>query len=580
MQLLSCRKIYKDFADQQVLNGIDFDINEGEVIGLVGANGAGKTTFVNIISGIISADKGEIIKHSSNLKIAYLPQSTFYTEETFNSIYNKNVQKVIGDFFEVTSYLGLDKIKDWKGDRLNNLSGGEKTKLALADIWIANPDLLILDEPTNHLDLQGVEWLIDKIKSFQGACLIISHDRYFLDRVTDNIVEIEKGISTVFYGNYTFYREEKKRRYEEQLQQYQVQKKKERKLNKQIEQLDKWSTKAHNESRKKAVDSGNKFGGKEFNRAKAKKRDQQVKSKLKRLEKMEEESVEKPTEEPEVLFRFNNSGKRGKRLIEARNITKGFEGNILFEDSSFYINHGDRIGIYGENGCGKSTLIKVITGRDKVDVGELWVSPSLSFSYLSQDVMDLNEDNTILEALAADKFYNNRERALLANMGFEDKFLDKKIESLSLGERTKIKLAELILEESDCLILDEPNNHLDLFSREQLEDTLDQYPGTIMLVSHDRYLLEKITDCMLIFQNKEIKRIARGFKDYSEGRNVNRDMGKRKKELLRDKLIVENRITAILSEIGLYNIEEAEYKELDQEFQELIKKRRILNEKI
>ncbi|MFP4016832.1 MAG: ribosomal protection-like ABC-F family protein [Halanaerobiales bacterium] len=577
MQLLSCRNIYKNFADQKVLEGINIDINEGEVIGLVGTNGAGKTTLANIISGAINPDGGEIIKHVSNLKIGYLLQSTYYTEEKFNGIFNKKAQTEIGDFFEVTSYLGLDEIKDWQGERLNNLSGGEKTKLALADIWIEKPDLLILDEPTNHLDIKGIEWLIDEIDSFRGACLIISHDRYFLDQVVETIIEIENGNNIIFQGNYTFYREEKQRRYQEQLQQYQVQKKKERKLNKQINQLDRWSTKAHNQSRKKAIDSGNKFGGKEFNRVKAKKRDQQVKSKLKRLEKMKEEGVKKPTEEPEVLFRFNISGKRGKRLIEARNITKGFEDNILFEGSSFYINHGDRIGIYGENGCGKSTLIRVITCQDKVDIGELWVSPSLSFSYLSQDVMDLDEKNTILETLAADKFYNDRERALLANMGFEDKFLDKKIESLSPGERTKVKLAELILEKRDCLILDEPNNHLDLYSREQLEDTLDEYPGTIILVSHDRYLLEKITDCMLIFENKRIRRVERGFKAYIKSQREKAKMDKSKKELLRDKMIIENRITAILSKIGSYNIGDSEYEELDQEFQKLIKERKTLN---
>lgn len=578
MLILSCRNIKKEYAELEVLKDINLDIAEGEIIGLVGKNGAGKTTLANILTGAERASSGQLIKHKDNLRIEYLLQSTFYTEDKFKQIF-KEKEQGIGEFFATSSRLGLVDSKSWQGERLNNLSGGEKTKLALADIWIEKADLLILDEPTNHLDIQGVEWLIAELKELKTACIIISHDRYFLDRLVDRILELEEGSITEYQGNYTFYREEKERQYKEKLHQYNLKKKKERQIEGQVQQLSNWSNKGHNQARKKGIETGNKFGGKEFYRAKAKKKDKLVKSKLKKLEKLKENSVEKPRAEPDISFEFSSNQKRGRRLIEAKDISKKYHENVLFQSSSFYITHGERIAIFGKNGCGKSTLLKIIMGQERLDSGELWLSPSLSISYLSQDVMDLNPERSILESVEANKYYNSDERHLLTNLGFDNSILDKKVKKLSLGERTKIKLAKLILQERECLILDEPNNHLDLYSREQLEDTLLEYPGTIILVSHDRYLLEKISKKILIIENKEIKRVEKGFAKYWQEKESDADHEESRK-IEEELMLLDHKLASIISRISLYTADDEQYLELDAEYQELISRRNILKERL
>lgn len=574
MTLISCRGIVKEYGNLSVLRGIDFDINEGERIGIVGNNGAGKTTLANILFGSLTKDGGNIIGYRDNLKIGYMLQSASYTMNIFGSQSNDEYsEQTPRDFFKYTSNLGLKKVQAWDSDRLKGLSGGEKTKLVLAEIWDTKPNLLILDEPTNHMDFQGVEWLLNELSRFDGTILIISHDRYFLDKAVTRIVEIEDGTLHEYPGNYSFYREEKDRRFKSQLNQYLNEKKYRENIEEQIDNLSNWASKAHRESRKKGLSTGNKMGAKEYYRAKAKKMDKQVKSKVKKLEKLIVEGVKKPKEEQVIKFSFNQASLRGNNIIEGRDVGKSFESRTLFKKSSFYVKRGERVGLIGPNGCGKTTLVKIILGEESISSGEIWVSKTLKTAYLSQSMDDLNEDENVLSALdSTEGAARTHAQTLLSNMGFDEDIVNKKVKALSLGERTRIKIAKLILQDNDVLILDEPTNHLDLHSRESLEKTLQDYNGTILLISHDRYMLEKICDKLLVFEDESIKRMEWGFREYMDRKERPNKLLSGKNDM-ENKMIIENRIACVISELGNYKPEDEAYIKLDAEFKELIKMR-------
>ncbi|WDV47757.1 ABC-F type ribosomal protection protein [Clostridiaceae bacterium M8S5] len=568
--LMRCVGIRKNFGQQQVLKNVNMEVKAGEKIGLVGNNGEGKTTLANIIFGKENKDGGNIVWSNEKAKIGYLLQSTFYTVNTINDMFANN-KDCIKAFLKASSQLGIQKVKDWDKEKFKGLSGGEKTKLALANIWSDKPHLLILDEPTNHLDFKGIQWLIDEIREYKGTIIIISHDRYFLDETVDRVIELQEGVSTSYKGNYTCYKKEKQHRYESQLNAYIVQEKYKQKITQDINRLKTWSDKSHNGAVKKAVKAGRKKGGKEHYRVKAKKKDKQVKSKLKRLEKIEIEGVKKPISEKEINFAFNDPSKKGKRVLEASNITKIYGDKILFKDSSFYIQRGDRIGLFGENGCGKTTLIKAIMGEKNIDKGDLFVSPSANVSYMSQDVLDLDKESCVIDLFdITTREKRSETQILLANLGLDESIIKKQIKKLSLGERTRVKIAQLILNNNNILILDEPSNHLDLYSREKLEETLEKYTGTILLASHDRYMLERICDKLLVFENEKIKRVEYGFKEYME--KIKKD--DTKKNEANQKLVIQNRIAYILGELSKYTKEDPEYHKLDAEFLELTRQLR------
>jgi macrolide transport system ATP-binding/permease protein len=576
MLLFQCKNIKKDFGIHQVLKSVTFDLEEGERVGLVGKNGAGKTTLVNIIVGSLQPDGGELIWHSKDVRFGYLQQSIYYTSEMLHRLYQgQDGLKKVNDFLHFTSELGASKVYQWKDERFASLSGGERTKLALAHIWSSNPDFLILDEPTNHLDLQGVQWLIDELKGYQGTIITISHDRYFLDHTVSRILEIDNGVIEEYSGNYTFYRREKRKRYESQLHAYNVQEKYKNELEANIRQLSEWSSKAHRESTKKSRNGGNKIGTKEYFRVKAKKKDKQVKSTIKRLEKLKEEGIKKPKEEPKVHFAFKETESHGRRVLEASNIRKSFDDIILFNKSSFYIQRGERIGLFGPNGCGKTTLIKAILGQQTLD-GSLFVSPSLNIGYISQDVLDLERDEKALDLLpVVSRKEQGRIRTMLANLGLNQVLLNKPLKSLSAGERTKLKLANLLMREYNMLVLDEPTNHLDLYTREQLEDALEEYEGTILLVTHDRYMLEKICDKLLVFEEKRILRFESGLSDYLKRDNTSDSTETTDEGLTQEEaqMILENRISEVLGKLSDLEPGTPEYQDLDAEFKELIARR-------
>lgn len=542
--LMESKNLSKEYGENVIFNKRDFKIKLGETIGIVGSNGTGKTTLANIICGKIEPTSGEIIWYKNNVKIGYMKQATEYE------------------------------------DLESTLSGGEKTKKLLNDVIHRDYNFLVLDEPTNHLDYLGVAYLVKEIKKFNGTIIIISHDRYFLDQCVTRIIEIENQKITEYNGNYTYYRKKKQEDYENAVHLYVEQEKIKNRINMQIEELEGWSDKAHRESRKKAIETGNKFGGKEYNRVKAKKMDNQIKSRIKRLEKMKVEGLEKPKEEEKVLFQIKESKKIGAVVVEAKDISKSFDKKILFEKSSFYIKHGEKIGIYGPNGCGKTTFIKALLGKMDVD-GDLYISPTRKIGYISQDVIGLNEECSIIELF---NFENRQElgqlRTKLNLIGFNAEMLDRKVKYLSLGERMKLKIILMIQEQCEVLILDEPTNHIDLHVREQLEETLRSYNGTIILVTHDRYMLEKICDKLLVFNNKKIIRYEYGIHEYLNNieKNKKKDKDKKSKNKLEEKILLENKITYILSCLSSCTIGSEEYKRLDEEYNSLITLRKSIKD--
>lgn len=536
--LIECKNISKEYAYTKILEDINLSIKLGEKIGIVGSNGTGKSTLANIITGNLEPTSGEVIWYREGIKVGYMKQAT--------------------DYIDINS----------------TLSGGEKTKKLLKEVFYNKNDVLVLDEPTNHLDYKGVSWLIKEVNKFKGTIIIISHDRYFLDKCVNRIVEIENRKITNYNGNYSWYRNKKKKDYEDSLHQYEEQEKTKENIRNQIDELKGWSSKAHRESRKKAIETGNKFGGKEYNRVKAKKMDNQIKSRIKRLEKIEFTGLEKPEDEMKVLFQINEAKKTGSVVLQAKDISKKYDNRVIFENSSFYIKHKEKIGIYGPNGCGKSTLIKGILKEINID-GELYISESRNVGYISQEATGLNEDSTILEIFN----YSNRQelgeiRTKLNLIGFDSESLSKKIGNLSSGEKMKLKLLSMINKQCDVLILDEPTNHIDLHVREQLEEMLESYNGTIILVTHDRYMMEKICDKLLVFENNKIKRYEYGLKKYMEHIEESKVKDKSNEKESKDaKMLRENRIAFIIGELSNCKPGSDEYVKLDKEYNELIKRK-------
>lgn len=568
MTIMKISGIQKSFNDKQILENAEIDIKKNSRIGLVGINGAGKTTLANIIFGSILPDIGSIETFDGHLNIGYLKQSTEYLTHGVKD----NLFLAENGLYELSSQLGLYKEIDWEGPKWEKLSGGEKLKISLASVWASRPELLILDEPTNHLDLQGTEWLVEELKAFKGAVIIISHDRYFLDRTVSQIVEIEDGLTESFNGNYSAYRKEKERLYEVQLHQYEIQQKHKQQIEQQMANLKTWSEKAHRDSTKQGSASERRqIGYKEYHRVKAKKMDNQIKSKMKRLNhELEKNQVKQPKEESMVRFEFLDSRKRGKRILEARELTKQFGSRCLFENSHFYMNHGERMALLGKNGSGKTTLIKILFGEDEASSGEVWMSETLRIGYLSQDVSDLPSNKTALEYTGlTNRESIGRARTIFANIGLQEDKLTVPIKQLSLGERTRIKLVMMLLDEVDLLILDEPTNHLDLASRERLEKTLSEFHGSILVVSHDVYFLEKISEKLLVIDNGKITRKEFGMKENNNQTTLTLSNKEKEEQLM----VLQNEINAIIGRLSFMTKDEPEYSELDKALAKLLKKK-------
>jgi macrolide transport system ATP-binding/permease protein len=535
-EIVKLNHISLELIDRLIFNKINGTINHGEVIGLIGYNGSGKSTLLQLLRGAIQPTAGQI-------KWGIPPTEIFLVDQEKKSYASEN-----------TTEMEATLLSKWHVPEVpyEMLSGGEKLKLRLAKGFALAPPLLLLDEPTNHLDIDSTNLLINQIKQYDGTIIVVSHDRYFLDKVATKIWSIENAKLVEQKGNYSHYIKIREQRRLTQTREYEKQQKKIELVESQINDLTSWSQKAHSQSTKQE-------GFKEFYRVKAKRMDSQIKSKRKRLEKeLEESKVERVEEEHVVRFSLETNMKVGKRFLEVKDLQKKFGDRILFEQSNFTIQHGEKVALIGSNGSGKTTLLNIIMGKEEAE-GQVWLSPTANIGYLTQQVFDLPLEQTPEQLFKRETFQERgKVQNLMKHLGFTASQWAEPIEQMSMGERVKCKLMQYILEDKDVLILDEPTNHLDLPSREQLEKTLSQYTGTLIVVTHDQYFLSKTTTVQLVFENNQIKKKF----DQSTEKVVPQ---------AEQHLQLETERQEVLGKLSFLSPNNPEYIKLDQRFNELTK---------
>lgn len=536
-ELLKLQDINYEIIDNTIFKNVHGSVHSGDIIGIIGKNGAGKSTLLRLISGELPLSNGELNWLQPHVTIEMVEQET----ENFSTELLESEEAHILAKWNVPS------------NQYSELSGGERLKARLAKGFSQNAQLLLLDEPTNHLDEESTNGLIEQIKHYRGTIILVSHDRYFLDKVVTKIWSLENGQLIEHKGNYTSYMQAREQRRLTQQREYEKQQKMIQTIEGQLNELTDWSQKAH-------ADSTKQEGFKEYHRVKAKRTDAQIKSKRKRLEKeLEHSKVEQVKPEYEVQFTLKANDKRGKRFLEVKSLQKQLNNRTLFKNVSFTIQHGEKVALVGPNGSGKTTLLKILMGKLKAESGEVWISPSANIGYLTQEVFDLPLSKTPEELFYRETFEERgKVQNLMKHLGFGVAAWKEPIQNMSMGERVKCKLMVYILEEKDVLILDEPTNHLDLPSREQLEETLSNYNGTLLIVSHDRYFLEKTTNSSL-----EIKKgsIYKPLKEMASPKDT-------QKELL---LKLETERQEVLGKLSFMTAKDSQYPELDIKFNELTK---------
>ncbi|CAH0346663.1 ribosomal protection-like ABC-F family protein [Bacillus sp. CECT 9360] len=536
-EIVKLNHINLEIMDRIIFKDINATIGRGEVIGLIGRNGSGKSTLLQILLGTIKLSEGQVEwkNHKTDVFLVDQEKQTYASEHVTQSEATLMVKWHIPDVpYEV-------------------LSGGEKLKIRLAKGFASARDLLLLDEPTNHLDIESTQLLVNQIENYTGTIIFVSHDRYFLDTVATKIWSIENTKLIEQKGNYTHYTKIREQRRLTQAREYEKQQRKIELVENQINELTSWSHKAHAQSTKQE-------GAKEYYRLKAKRMDSQVKSKRKRLEKeLEKTKVERVKEDYLVRFSLEANTKVGKRFLEVKNLKKVFGERILFEQTNFTIQHGEKVALIGPNGSGKTTFLNIVMGKEQA-CGDIWISPSANIGYLTQQVFDLPLEQTPEQLFKRETFKERgKVQNLMKHLGFTASRWSEPIEQMSMGERVKCKLMLYILEEKDVLILDEPTNHLDLPSREQLEITLAEYTGTLVVVSHDQYFLSKTTSVQLIFENHRIQK-----KLTQSNEKVD--------SLAEQRLKLETERQEVLGKLSFLSSKSPEYIELDQRFNELSKK--------
>ncbi|WP_138204304.1 ABC-F family ATP-binding cassette domain-containing protein [Haloimpatiens lingqiaonensis] len=536
MIILSCKDIHKSYGIDVILNKVSFNINEGDKIGLIGINGAGKSTLFKILTGDLEQDSGELFIDKSK-KIGYLSQHlslesslTIYEEmlTVFNDLIDIEYKlndlevKMNEPYTEDNAHIHEKAIKDYttlteiynhrggyvyKGEinrvltglgflhidfdkPINILSGGQKTRVALCKLLLIKPDILLLDEPTNHLDLDAIEWLEEYLKEYKGSVFIISHDRYFLDAVTDKTFQLVNGCMNMYNGNYSKSLDLRKKDYEVQLKAYNLQQ----------------------QEIKRQEDIIKKF--KSFNREKS---IRAAESRQKALDKIER--LDRPVEDTiSARITFETSIKSGNDVLYIENLSKSFGEKHLFSNLNLDIKSGQISALIGENGRGKTTLFKIIMDKLKPDSGVKVLGKNVFLGYYDQEQSDLNLNKTVIDEVW-DAFPNLTQteiRNYLAAFLFTGDDVFKEIHTLSGGEKCKINLLKLMLSKANFLLLDEPTNHLDIMSREALEDAILNYDGTVLLISHDRYFLNKVVDKIYELKEDELKEYLGDYSYYIE----------------------------------------------------------------
>ena len=518
--ILSCQSICKSFGEKVILQDASFHIEEREKAALIGNNGAGKTTLLRIIMEEISADSGQVVI-AKDKKIGYLAQyqdihghHTIYEELMTTKQYILDMENKIRSLEQEMKYVAGDKLESLMnsytrlthqfelengyaykseivgvlkglgfeeedyGKQIENLSGGQKTRVALGKLLISKPDILLLDEPTNHLDMESIAWLETYLLNYPGAVFIVSHDRYFLDKVVTKIVEIEAAQMRMYEGNYSAYALKKAQLRDAQYKAY---------LNQQREIK-------HQEAVITKLRS--------FNREKSIKR---AESRVKMLDKIQR--IEKPIEiDNQMRISLEPRFISGNDVLTVEGLSKSFPGQTLFTDINFEIKRGERVALIGNNGTGKTTILKILNGIVAADAGRFALGSKVQIGYYDQEHHVLHMEKTIFQEIS-DTYPTLTEteiRNMLAAFLFTGDDVFKLISSLSGGERGRVSLAKLMLSEANFLILDEPTNHLDIASKEILEEALNSYTGTVLYVSHDRYFINQTATRIMDLTNQAI----------------------------------------------------------------------------
>ncbi len=535
MILISVQDIEKSFGAHQVLRGVSFSLQKGEKMGLVGVNGCGKTTLMRIITGEMEADGGQIHKNK-DLRIGYLAQvdDIALTDTVWGALLRvfepviamekrlhelekqmeqdndpdtalrltETYQRLLEKFNEAEGYAyegemlgvlnGLGLKPEMHQRQVSTLSGGERTRLSLARLLLRKPDIILMDEPTNHLDLEAIEWLQDYLKEYKGSLLLISHDRYFMDQVCTTMGELLGGRMIKFSGNYTEYMRKRTADFENRMKAYNLQQKEIQREQAIIERY------------------------RSFNREKSIKA---AESRQRRLDKVER--LEKPMEEQHVRFSFDVRRCSGEEALEVKGLAKTFEGEKVFENISFKLRTGDRVALIGPNGVGKSTLFKILTHHLTPDKGSVRFGANIDVGYYDQHQQELNPSNTVLDEVwnSFPAMEQSKIRGALGLFLFSGDDVFDTIGSLSGGERGRVALTKLMLRKDNLLLLDEPTNHLDMDSREVLEDALQDFPGTILAISHDRYFINRFADRVMVMSDNGVTEYLGNFDDYVEKRD-------------------------------------------------------------
>ncbi|WP_404330770.1 ABC-F family ATP-binding cassette domain-containing protein [Mesobacillus maritimus] len=534
MILLQVNQLSKYFAAELILSNIKLEIQSQDRIALVGRNGAGKSTLLKILAGQSSYDNGEIIK-PKDVTIGYLAQNTGLESE--KSIWDemltvfdhlrkmeKELRSLEGQmadpkvFSNDTQYEKILKEYDhlqvkFKDDggyqyeadirsvlhglhfgsfdystKISTLSGGQKTRLALGKLLLSRPDILILDEPTNHLDIETLSWLEQYLQGYPGAILIVSHDRYFLDKVVNQVFELSRQKMTRFIGNYSSYLDQKAENYERDLKQYE----------KQQDEIAKLED----------------FVQRNLARASTTKRAQSRRKQLQRMDRLDRPSGD----EKSATFSFDIERQSGNDVLKAENVAVGYGSEQVSEQISFRINRADSVALVGPNGVGKSTLLKTIVDKLPALAGSIHLGSNVSIGYYDQQQAELNSNKKVLNELWDDYPLKPEKdiRTVLGNFLFSGDDVLKSVSTLSGGEKARLALAKLMMEKANFLILDEPTNHLDLDSKEVLENALIDYPGTILFVSHDRYFINRIATKVLELERNGITEFLGDYDYYLE----------------------------------------------------------------
>lgn len=544
---IAINNMTKAYYTETLFEGINLEVKSGERIGLLGDNGVGKTTLFKIITGIESYNSGDLFIRK-DLKIGVLQQTPpayddatvidvlmeAFSElmtlkdkmrnlenkmskaseniathlEAFGKIQEKyeinGGYRVEEKLSKITKGMTIDE--EMQKKKYNVLSGGEKNRVMLAKILLEAPDTLLLDEPTNHLDIETSEWLEEYLKVYEGSALIISHDRYFLDQVVNKIYEINNGQLDTYFGNYSYYLEERELRYEQALRHYNAQQRKVKQMEKAATRMRDWASRADNEAM--------------FVRAKAMER---------RIEKMD--MIDQPRKDKiNFSIAFNADRRSGKEVVRAKNYQLKIIDQVLADQVNFTLIYGERAALIGNNGTGKSTLIKDILKAANTEVKGLTVNPSAKIGYLEQDITFESDEMNVLEVF---KSYipglDGDIRSYLARFEFPGEAVFASVSSLSGGEKVRLKLSILMKQDINFLVLDEPTNHIDIKTRKVLEEALETFEGTILFVSHDRYFLNQFSDRIMAIHDQRIKSYFGNYGYY-----------KRKKETIESKAIEIN----------------------------------------